>query len=46
MQERFSREKEGQLWQQSRSEVQLTAREKEILHLVAMGLENGKIAEE
>ena len=32
-------------WQQSRSEVQLTKREKEILHLVAMGLENGKIAE-
>ncbi len=32
-------------WQQSRSDVQLTKREKEILHLVAMGLENGKIAE-
>ncbi|HEX3641087.1 MAG TPA: LuxR C-terminal-related transcriptional regulator [Ktedonobacteraceae bacterium] len=32
-------------WQQSRSEVHLTAREKEILHLVATGLENGKIAE-
>jgi two-component system, NarL family, response regulator LiaR len=33
-------------WQRGRSEVHLTEREKEILHLVARGLENGKIAEE